>query len=86
MEQMFKRLGSLGGSAFVDQILDSAGKYIESDISAENLKKVSSYKLAGEIAKLPGKVSEGDHHDEFIYDEDALQKMIVDLFYEEVKD
>ena len=84
VEQMFTQLRSLGGATFVDEVMDKAGKYIESDISAENLKKLSSYKVSGEMLKLPGKAMEGDHHDEFRYDEDALQKMVIDLFYEEV--
>ncbi len=86
VEQMFAKLRSLGGATLVDQIMDKAGKYIESDISADNLKKISSYKVTGEMLKLPGKAQAGDHHDEFHYDEEALQQMIVDLFYEEVTD
>ena len=86
VEQMFTNLRSFGGSDFIDEVLDKAGRYIESDISAENLKKIATYKFTGDMLKLPGKATEGDHHDEFIYDEDALQKMIIDLFYEEVKD
>ncbi len=86
VEELFKQLRSLGGATFVDEVIEKAGQYIESDISADNLKKLSSYKVTGEMLKLPGKSVEGDHHDEFHYDEDALQQMIVDLFYEEVKD
>ena len=86
VEEMFTQLRSLGGATFVDEVMDKAGKYIESDISAENLKKLSSYKITGDMNKLPGKSAEGDHHDEFYYDEEALQQMIIDLFYEEVKD
>ncbi len=86
VEEMFKQLRSFGGATFVDEVIEKAGQYIESDISADNLKKLSSYKVTGEMLKLPGKSVEGDHHDEFHYDEDALQQMIVDLFYEEVKD
>lgn len=86
VEEMFSQLRSLGGATFVDEVMDKAGKYIESDISADNLKKLSSYKVTGEMLKLPGRSAEGDHHDEFYYDEEALQQMIVDLFYEEVAD
>lgn len=86
VEEIFAQLRSLGGAAFVDDVMDKAGKYIESDISADNLKKLSSYKVTGDMLKLPGRSEEGEYHDEFIYDEEALQQMIVDLFYEEVKD
>ena len=86
VEEMFSQLRSLGGATFVDEVMDKAGKYIESDISADDLKKLSSYKVTGEMLKLPGRSAEGDHHDEFYYDEEALQQMIVDLFYEEVAD
>ena len=86
VEEMFTQLRSLGGATFVDEVMDKAGQYIESDISAENLKKLSSYKITGDMLKLPGKTEEKDNYDQFIYDEEALQQMIVDLFYEEVTD
>ena len=84
VEEMFKQLRGLGGSTFVDEVIDKAGQYIENDISAENLKKLSSYKVSEQMLKLPGQPVAGKYHDEFHYDEQALQQMIVDLFYEEV--
>ncbi len=82
--EMFKNLSNLGGSTFVDEVLDKAKNYIYSDINVDDLKKLSSYKYT-EAYTLPGESKGGGINDVFIYDENALQELIVQLFYEPVQ-
>lgn len=82
--ELFKSLRSMGGSTLVDDIIKRAEDHIYSDISADDLLKISNYTYSGESYTIPGKTKEGVAHDEFIYDEDALQKQILELFYEPI--
>ncbi len=83
VSQVFTKLRTLGGATFVEEVLDKASEHIYSDISADDLKKLTTYKYT-DAYTLPGESREGDLHDEFIYDEDALQELIVQLFYEPI--
>ena len=80
--ELFKNLRGMGGSTFVDDLIDKAGDHVYSNISAEDLLKISSYTYTGENYTIPGETKEGAYHDEYIYNEEALQKLILDLFYD----
>ena len=80
--QLFDMFGSKGIGSLTDQILDKAGKYIENDIDADTIKKLSQYAMDPQRLSLPGKNVIGQLHDEFYVDDDALQQLLIDLFYE----
>ena len=84
--ELFKSLRGMGGSSFVDDLIEKAGDHVYSNISAEDLLNISSYTYTGENYTIPGEAKAGRDHDEFRYDEEALQKQILDLFYEPVAD
>ena len=66
----------------LEELLDSAGKDVCSDLDAETLKKLVSYRLVPESVTLPGEVVQGAEHDEFHVDESALRKLLIELFYQ----
>ena len=84
LSQLFDQFGSKGIGNLADEILDKAAKYIENDIDAETIKKLSQYKMDPQRLSLPGR-NEIGVHDEFYVDDDALQQMLIDLFYEPAK-
>ena len=84
--ELFKNLRNMGGSSFVDELIEAAGDGIRSDISADDLLKISTYTYTGENYTIPGQTIEGAAHDEFYFDEPALQKQILELFYSPVSD
>ena len=82
MRQVFsalKKAPDMGD--LLDRLLDKADKYVETDLSGEQIKALASYTLADEPIYLPGSDKEGVH-DEFYVDDDALQQLLIELFYE----
>ena len=67
-------------AALYQTVLDALDDHITTDLSAEDLKNLSEYELT-DTETLPGEVAEGERHDEFYVDEDALEQLIVELFY-----
>jgi hypothetical protein len=43
---------------------------------------MASYDLLDETLKVPGESKAGDGHAEYYVDEDALQDMLIELYYE----
>ena len=68
-----------------EQLLDSASPYMVTDLTAEEMKKLSEYQVEEPMQKVPGETMEGEEHDEYIVDDAALYEMILDLFYEKVE-
>lgn len=80
ISQVLQKLrGSMGVSEAQD-LIDSCGDYIESDVDAQTLKKLLTYPLT-ETFKVPGENRLGEEYDEFIVDKPALRTQVVDLFY-----
>ena len=83
MRTLFGQLKAKGGMAStMTRLMDRAEDHIQSDVDAETLQLLADCTLADETCKLPGRVREGSFHDEFIVDEDALQGLVLELFYE----
>ena len=53
------------------------------DLDAEGLKSLASYKMDEAIETVPGEVVLGAEHDEYIVNHDNLQELIIKLFYNE---
>ena len=82
IQALFGQMKKEGGrsTSFYQTVLDALDDHITTDLSAEDLKNLSEYELT-DTETLPGEVAEGDRHDEFYVDEDALEQLIVELFY-----
>lgn len=64
-----------------ERLLEELDPYIETDMDAEVLKKMMTYALLDGSVKLPGETILGDEHDEYYLDEDALEGVLLELFY-----
>lgn len=64
-------------------LLSNANPYMTTDLDAEGLKSLASYKMDEAIETVPGEVVLGAEHDEYIVNHDNLQELIIKLFYNE---
>ena len=69
-----------------ETFLDVLSPYLETDMDADSLKAVTSYKLDEDIVKLPGENHEGTYHDEFVIDDEGVQRLLLGLLYDEADD
>lgn len=85
--QMLQAMGNAlraGGQAAVDTVWNAAKPYMESDVDADTIHAMASYTLQDSTYKVPGNTSEAEKHDEYYVDEDALQRLVIQLFYQPV--
>lgn len=52
-------------------------------MQAEDVYNFSKFDLDDNDLKVPGETKKGEFNDEYYVDEDALQKLIIELFYVE---
>lgn len=85
MHEMFRQLKARGNmAATLEHLLEVAEDSVESDVDAETLKMLADYTMLDETLKVPGYGVEDKFHDEYHVDEEALQEMVIQLFYEPV--
>lgn len=80
VRQVFDKL-IRSGSLSADQVVETVRPYLETDMNADTIQALSSYKLAPEMDLLPGGVVAGKRHDEFYVDEEAMKDLLIDIFY-----
>ena len=66
-------------------LFNSAGEYLDSNMTAEEMKKLSEYEFEDEIVILPGEMTSGPEHDEYILDDEKTYEIILKLFYKKVE-
>ena len=54
-------------------------------MTAEEMKKLSEYEFEDEIVILPGEMTSGPEHDEYILDDEKTYEIILKLFYKNVE-
>ncbi len=81
--------------AFVSQLKSKAGgdysklesmwsimsPFLDTDLNVDTMSNLANYEMAEESYKVPGETVEGEEHDEYIVDEENLQKMLIELLY-----
>lgn len=77
MFRQFSKAGRLGAEMFLEKL----DPYLEQNMDADVVKMLVSYAIQPEVYKVPGKSVDGEIHYEYYVDDDALQKMVLDLFY-----
>ncbi len=83
---MISTMRSHGGSALYELISPFFDEYIETDLDAEQIDALSSYTyLTDEVEYLPGETVMGEEFEEFYPGETALQEMIINTYYTEVR-
>ena len=48
------------------------------------MKKLSEYEFKDEIVTLPGEMTSGAEHDEFVLDDEKTYEIVLNLFYKKV--
>lgn len=61
---------------------NAAEPYLQSDLSASEIQALAEYEMEDTSYQVPGESVAGELHDEFYVDEQALQELIIQLFYE----
>ncbi len=70
-----------GGSGLFETVLNAAGDYLETDMDADTMLRLIRTPLDPVSFKVPGQTLAGERHDEYHIDEQALQGLILELFY-----
>ena len=65
------------------QIFKEIEEYVVTDMSIDEMERLSGYEMKKPIEVVPGEVQAGEKHDEFIVDNQKLQEMIIKLFYKQ---
>lgn len=72
----------MGGSYIYDVLSPYIDKEIITDLDADQINSLRKYTyLTDEVRYLPGEMKMGDVYEEFYVDEDALQDLIIEMFY-----
>ncbi len=85
IKALVNKLQASTGLRRLEELLESAGSDVCSDLDAETLKKLVTYHLDPDTLTLPGTVVAGDAHDEFHVDNAALQELLIELYYQPVE-
>ena len=83
VKELFSELGSKGGASYIEEVLEKADAYVESDLDAETIQKFATYTFLPEPIYLPGEDVQGEFHDEFYVNDPELQQLLLSLLYEE---
>ena len=71
-------------AAWYQQLFSGAEEYITTNISTEEMDRLSKYQMSQDIQVVPGVTKQGEVHDEFVVDNEQLQKIIIKSFYKSV--
>lgn len=69
-----------------DTLMESASPYMVTDVTAEEMKALAEYNVSEPYYKVPGQTVEGEEHDEYQVDDEALYELVLELFYEEIEE
>lgn len=77
----------VNGTDGYSKLLESSGDYLDTDLTAEELKKLSEYEFDSdsEILTLPGEMVRGEEHDEYHLNDEKLYEMVLKLFYKPIE-
>lgn len=74
------------GQISYESLYQTMEPYLVTDLSADQIRAMVSYTyLPDETEYVPGEVVPGEKNEEFHVDDDALQKLVLKLFYKEIK-
>lgn len=55
--------------------------YMVTDMSAEQINRLSDYTLSHEVAYVPGEAVPGEQNEEFVVNEEELKELLIKMFY-----
>lgn len=68
-------------TSWYQQMFLETEEYVLTDMSIEEMERLSAYEVKEPIEVLPGEVKQGEEHDEFVVDNEKLQEMVIKVFY-----
>lgn len=71
-------------AAWYQQLFSGAEEYITTNISTEEMDRLSKYQMSQDIQVVPGVTKQGEVHDEFVVDNEQLKKIIIKSFYKSI--
>jgi anionic cell wall polymer biosynthesis LytR-Cps2A-Psr (LCP) family protein len=74
-----------GGSTKVSALIDAGGDNLYTDMTLDEMIALSEATDSLNFVKLAGQTTEGELHDEYYPDQDALVEQIINLFYQVVE-
>ncbi|MBQ7059510.1 MAG: LCP family protein [Firmicutes bacterium] len=83
VKELFAELSSKGGASYIEEVLEKADAYVESDLDGDTIQKFATYTFLPEPIYLPGEDVQGEFHDEFYVNDPELQQLLLSLLYEE---
>lgn len=86
IQALFKKVSKSGdgGLDMVKKFWNAGEEYLTSSINLNTMEKLTSYTVDPDIITLDGEMCAGEEHDEFYPDEEKLQQLIIDIFYEKI--
>lgn len=67
------------------QIFEKVEEHVITNISIDEIERLSECEMKKPIEMVPGKVQQGEEHDEFIVDNEKLQDLVIKLFYKTIE-
>lgn len=80
VREMFSKL-FFSENTSTEQLLKTVEPYLETDMDAETIQRLSQFTLSAKDRMIPGNVVRGERHEEFYIDEEALKDFLLDVFY-----
>lgn len=78
------RAGGMDAQSGYRTLLDSAGAYLDTDMTVKEIEALAEYEFSPEVLTLPGEMIQGETHDEFHVDDEKLYEMVLEVFYKPV--
>ncbi len=86
VEAMIAQIRNISGKGEALGVYEQLKDYSVTDMTiGDFVTEVQNYTYSGKMYSLPGEMYEGENFEEYYVDEEALYKMIIDIFYEEVE-
>lgn len=82
LRAVYRQLQQGNVSDNIGRLQNAAEPYLTSDLDGDTIGKLAHYTLQKNVLNLPGETKEGEFHDEYYVDEDALRRLLIQLFYE----
>lgn len=70
--------------SWYQKLMKGAKAYITTDISTDEVERLTQYQMKEKVEIVPGTVRQGEKHDEFVVDNEKLQELVIKLFYKPV--
>ena len=84
MSALIEKLQGIDSTARYASLYTELEPYMVTSMTADELKDISEYSVSEEMLRVPGEIIEKDGHAQYLVNNEELQKIILELFYNEV--